>query len=254
MLVDVPAEKIFTDQKLMLESTKILLKLLHNQEVDISNISKDRSTSIIKFSHPSYVEAIQFVISEEPSITKAKIPFHRVLSNVLVNLADDEFAASGVSNTVASNFDKLPEDAQNLLFKLADNKYAAGSVASAVSDNFSQLQNLLGPNKSDNFSQLQNLLSKISLNKEAGVDVASALSRNYDKLPKDIRELLFNLPYIDEEKAELMSYAIFPYLEKIIVDFAKEESTMDTWFRPPINMINYLSMLPEDARNKLLEN
>ncbi|MFY9798680.1 MAG: hypothetical protein WAJ93_23580, partial [Candidatus Nitrosopolaris sp.] len=53
---------------------------------------------------------------------------------------------------------------------------------------------------------LQNLLSKISLNKEAGVDVASALSRNYDKLPKDIRELLFNLPYIDEEKAELMSY------------------------------------------------
>ncbi|MFY9797306.1 MAG: hypothetical protein WAJ93_16600, partial [Candidatus Nitrosopolaris sp.] len=146
MLVDVPAEKIFTDQKLMLESTKILLKLLHNQEVDISNISKDRSTSIIKFSHPSYVEAIQFVISEEPSITKAKIPFHRVLSNVLVNLADDEFAASGVSNTVASNFDKLPEDAQNLLFKLADNKYAAGSVASAVSDNFSQLQNLLGPN------------------------------------------------------------------------------------------------------------
>ena len=125
MLVDVPAEKIFTDQKLMLESTKILLKLLHNQEVDISNISKDRSTSIIKFSHPSYVEAIQFVISEEPSITKAKIPFHRVLSNVLVNLADDEFGASGVSNTVASNFDKLPEDAQNLLFKLADNKYGS---------------------------------------------------------------------------------------------------------------------------------
>jgi tetratricopeptide (TPR) repeat protein len=237
VVFDVPAEKFLTDPEMQLE----VVKLLKNQKLDTA--SKEGSRSRIKFSHPSYFEAIQFVISEETNVTKeGKIPFHNILSSLLINLADDEFAVSAVCNTVASNFDRLPKDVQNLLFKLADNAYSAGSVAIAVSDYFDRLP-----------KDVQNLLLKISGNKEANVAMASALSRNYDKLPEEIREILFKLSYINDKKAELMSYAIFPYLGKIIKDFAKEESAMDTWFRPPVNMIDYLSMLPEDARNKLLE-
>src|SRR5262249_25459687 len=40
---------------------------------------------------------------------------------------------------IVGNFDKLPDNVKNLLLKLADNDYAAGAVAGAIVGNFDKL-------------------------------------------------------------------------------------------------------------------
>jgi hypothetical protein len=117
---------------------------------------KLQSGNYVRFSHPSYSEALSFILPYENGI----------FSTVLIKLADNKGAAMAVAYAVSNNFDKLPENVRNeLLIKLADNKDAAGSVARAVANNFDKLP-----------LNVQNLLFKLADNKDAAVDIAGVLN------------------------------------------------------------------------------
>lgn len=86
----------------------------------------------IRFSHPSYYEAILLMISKNGAFKLSR----KILSIVLIKL----FSTSPeVALIVAINYDKLPENVQNLLSKIPANKQTAASVADAVAKNFDKL-------------------------------------------------------------------------------------------------------------------
>jgi hypothetical protein len=60
----------------------------------------DVSNKRIRFSHPSYSEAIRYIISENGSLTKSG----KILSSVLVKLSSDNFAAGDVAKTIVASF------------------------------------------------------------------------------------------------------------------------------------------------------
>jgi CTP:molybdopterin cytidylyltransferase MocA len=171
------------------------------------------SRAYVRFSHPSYSEALPFLLLEDGVPTEINLEF---FSNVLLKLADNPDAARDVADTVARNFDKLPENVRNgLLMKLADNPDAARYVADTVARNFDKLpentQKLLfeladnpdaaryvADTVADNFDKLpenvrNGLLMKLADNPDAARDVADTVARNFDKLPENTQKLLFEL-------------------------------------------------------------
>jgi hypothetical protein len=91
----------------------------------------------IRFSHPSYSEALPFLLVEHDMPTAINTKF---FSKVLINLSSNKDAASDVAEAVAKNYDKLPENIRNgILLKLAGNKDTARYVSEAVSNNFDKL-------------------------------------------------------------------------------------------------------------------
>ena len=135
------------------------------------------NTKRIRFSHPSYAEALPFLLLEDDIPTKINTKF---FSKVLITLADNKDAASDVAHAIDRNFDKLPENVQNLLFKLADNKNTASDVVYAIAQNFDKL-----PENVRN-----EVLIKLADNKDAARDVISTVVDNFDKLPENIRNEL----------------------------------------------------------------
>jgi hypothetical protein len=202
----------------------------------------------LRFSHPSYSEAIKYIISEDRFITKAA----EILGKVLLKLAGYsayEYLHSGVSvkytagvaGTVAANFGYLPSEVQELLFDLAKNKARAAYVVYAVASNYDNLPEnvqklLFDLAKSEQaavaravdsyFSNLpqdvrNRLLLEVAVNKDALQHVVHTVASNYDNLPENVQKLLFDLAKSEQ-----------PDVAKAIVD-------------------NF-SNLPQDVRNRLL--
>jgi hypothetical protein len=151
----------------------------------------------LRFSHPSYYEAILLMISKNGAF---KLP-RKILSVVLLKLFS---TYSEVALIVASNFDNLPENVQNLLSKIPDNKQTAGMVAFAIAANFDKLP-----------ENVQNLLFKLADNKETAVGVAYALTEKFDELPGNVRnELLVKLSD-NKETAVGVAYVISHKFDKL---------------------------------------
>jgi hypothetical protein len=170
----------------------------------------------IRFSHPSYSEALPFILLDENGIpTKINT---EIFSKVLIRLSDinrDTRIARDLSKTLSENFDKLPEKVRNgLLIKLADNnekvlkeyegteiladEYPVRFIASAIAKNFDKLP-----------ENVQNLLFKLKDSKHSGLGIASAIAENFDKLPENVvQDLLFKLA----DKEQMSSYLVFSYM------------------------------------------
>ena len=130
---------------------EIVCKKLENKvEVFLSSPFFSSST-MVRFSHPSYFEALPFLLLEDGLPREFSIQY---FSKVLFNLAAN--SASHVAYVIAHEFGKLPENVQNLLFNLAANKDAAYNVALAVLINFGKLP-----------ENVQNLLFNLAANKDA---------------------------------------------------------------------------------------
>ncbi|MGB7533054.1 MAG: hypothetical protein WA977_08805 [Halobacteriota archaeon] len=135
----------------------------------------------IEFSHPSYSEALPYLLVEDGYITRIN---REIFSKLLLKLSEKDRAAIDVAWAVAHNFDKLPEDVRNeLLLKLSEKNAAALAVVSAVSRNFDKL-----PDDVKN-----KLLFNLSEKDAAAWHVAWVVAHNFDKLPDDVRNLLGNL-------------------------------------------------------------
>lgn len=81
------------------------------------------------FSHPSYSEALSYILLE---YEEEKIPsdiYIEIFSKVLHKLASYSHAAEALAKVITINFDNMPEDAKRLLFTLADTKSNAEAVA-----------------------------------------------------------------------------------------------------------------------------
>jgi hypothetical protein len=73
----------------------------------------------IRFSHPSYSEALSFLLLEDGVYTDINLEF---FSTVLFKIADNKDAVEHVAYAVASNFDKLPENVRNELLRKLEKK------------------------------------------------------------------------------------------------------------------------------------
>lgn len=96
----------------------------------------DSSGNYIRFSHPSYSEALPYLLVEDGYTTRIN---REIFSKTLLKLSEKDEAAWAVARAVAANFDTLPDDVRNLLFKLSEKDEAAEVVAKAVAFNFDKL-------------------------------------------------------------------------------------------------------------------
>jgi hypothetical protein len=164
--------------------TKVL-DWFRNDKIDV-NYDVFIKKNTMRFSHPSYYEAFQYAISENRSPTKPG----KILSSVLLKIADDKKAAYAVARAVAANFDKLPDNVRNLLFKLADDNEAAYYVAKSVAANFDKI-----PENVRN-----EILLKLAENKGSSWYISNAISRYSDKVSDNVRnEILRKLKSIEEK-------------------------------------------------------
>ena len=139
----------------------------------------DCSGNHIEFSHPSYSEALPYLLVEDGFVTRIN---REIFSKLLHKLYETD--ATVVAWAVARNFDKLLGDVRNeLLLKLSKKDAAALAVVLAVSRNFDKL-----PDDVKN-----KLLFNLSEKDAAAWHVAWVVAHNFDKLPDDVRNLLGNL-------------------------------------------------------------
>jgi hypothetical protein len=194
----------------------------------------------IKFSHPSYFEAFQRAISTKGVSTQ----IGEILGAVLLKIDDNKEVSFAVAKTVASNFDKLPENVQDLLFKLADNRDTADCIVDAIANHCYNLpvnvQNLLfkvvdygdeslaysvADAVASNFDKLpanvQNLLFKLVDSKDAAFIAAYAIASNFDKLPANVQNLLFRLSE-NSDAALYVAYAVSDNFDKLPADVRNE--------------------------------
>jgi hypothetical protein len=224
----------------------------------------DTSKEYIRFSHPSYSEALPYLLLEDGFPTEINTG---IFSKVLVKLADNKEASEydvwNVASAVSSNFDKLPDNVRNeLLVKLADKLLynfdefffqmvrppsIAKAVANIISSNFDKLP--------DNVRN--ELLVKLADNKEAAREIPWTICSNFDKLPESIRnELLFKLAE-NKETSLSVAQAVANNYEKLHHDNVRnllfkladnKEAASDVASAVSSNF----DKLPDNVRNELL--
>jgi len=156
----------------------------------------------IRFSHPSYSEALEHLLVETgyPTRINREI-FSRLLSCLSEKGNLSTLNVIGVAWTVANHFDKLPNDVRNkLLFKLYEKKdMASGYVAWAVANHLDKLP-----------EDVRNkfLLKLHEKNDAVTGYVASAIGVCVAQLPDDVgRKLLIELSEKDKA-AQCVAHAI----------------------------------------------
>ena len=216
--------------------------------------------SKIQFSHPSYSEALKYILVENGYFTRIN---KEIFSRVLLKLAEKERAAGSVASTVEKNFNDLLDDVKNkLLYTLSEKEglYSEyenietkedvkGTVAETIANNFNKLP-----------EDLRNeLLFKLSEGDEEATAtwyVARALMENFDKIPENLRNLLFTLSEKDETAWCVAHGLEMANFDKISEDIRNELlftlSEKDDTARgiARVLMRNY-EKIPEDLRNLL---
>jgi len=213
--------------------------------------------SKIQFSHPSYSEALKYILVENGYFTRIN---KEIFSRVLLKLAEKERAAGSVARTVERNFDSLPEIVRNKLLHTLSEKegvykedknteikeFVKSIVADIVVENFDKIP-----------ENLRNeLLFKLSEEDEAIWYIARGLMENFDKIPENLRNLLFTLSEKDET-----AWCVAHGLEMANFDKISEDIRNDLLFTlsekddtargiARVLMGNY-EKIPEDLRNLL---
>ena len=222
----------------------------------------------IRFSHPSYSEALEHLLVEAGYPTRIN---REIFSKLLLKLSEKEEVARYVARVVAYNFDKLPGNARNLLSKLSENDETAWHVAKVIVYNFDKLPNdvrnelllklsekkgaawYVAKTVAHNFDKLpENLRNELLLKlSEKDGDVARVVADDFDKLPENVRNFLFKLSERNEA-AEGVAKAVARNFDKLsdgVRNFLFKLSENDevAW-----DIINKFDKLPKNVRNRLL--
>jgi len=137
----------------------------------------ESSGNHIGFSHPSYSEALKYLLVEDGFITRIN---EEIFSKLLFKLSEKDETATAVAGViVARNFYKLENVRDELLLKLSEKDTATRDVAWGVVRNFDELENVR-----------DELLLKLSEKDTAAWVVAKAVARNFNTLPRNVRNLL----------------------------------------------------------------
>ena len=228
----------------------------------------------IEFSHPSYSEALEYLLFENGYIAQIIEIFTKVLfklsdreeasgliarfikenfdmipknvrNDLLIKLSFKIGAAEYVVEAIAANFDELPENVGNLLFEHSEDKNFMRNVARAVAANFDKLP-----------ENIRNLLFKLSEDKNTAGNVAEAIAANFDKLPENVGNLLFNLSE-DKNTAGNVAWAVaanFDKLSENIRNLLFKLSEEENAVKSVVNAVeSYFYRLPDNVRNLLFK-
>ncbi|MGD2248787.1 MAG: hypothetical protein PVF58_10320 [Candidatus Methanofastidiosia archaeon] len=199
----------------------------------------------IEFSHPSYSEALKYLLVKNGYVTPIN---KRVFSQVLNKLSEKDEAAGGVAQIAEVHFDKLPEDIRNeLLLKLSEKDEAAGGVARIIAIHFDELS-----------ERIRNLLFEFCEKDEAAEDVVQAVAIQFFKFSVDaIYQLLLKLSEKDEAAggvARIIAIHFDELPERIRNELLLKLSEKDEAAGGVARIIaKHFDELPERIRNLLFE-
>jgi len=231
----------------------------------------------IEFSHPSYCEALEYLLVKQGMPTYVN---KNVFCKVLLVLARRSKAARYAAYAIQENFDKLPKTTRvELLLKLSQTKEAASVVVEIVNERFSLLSRdvrddllltLVKWNESahgvmrvvkKNFDSIpedvrNKLLIELSNPTGAPMDVARMIMFNFDDFSESLRsELLPRLlrSNITDQLAWAVAYN-FAYLSErarneLLLKLAEKDEA--AWF-VGWTVANYFDELPKELRNEIL--
>ncbi|NQE53215.1 hypothetical protein C5S29_06445 [ANME-1 cluster archaeon GoMg3.2] len=198
----------------------------------------------IRFSHPSYSEALKNLLVEDEDFTR----INRVIfSKLMLKLAEKRGDTIFFLMAIADNFYELPEDVKtNILLDLLEKDAAAWAVARVVA------------NKPDTLPEdVTAWLFKLSEYDEAVWEVARAVADNFDKFPDEARnKLLLNLSKKDEA-AWAVLFAVVYNLDtfsddvrnKLLLNLS-EKDVAEWWPNEKAIAYNF-DKLPENVKNSL---
>ncbi len=194
----------------------------------------------ISFSHPSYSEALCYLLIKDGYPTR----INRVIfSELLLKLSERSSIVQNIAWVVAKNYDMLPEKVGDLLFKISEIDDAAFNLAFAVYINFNKLPD----------SVRNGLLLKLSEKDETAWVVAEAVADNFDKLPEVVRNLLFKLSE-KEATAVAVAKAVASNFDKLPVDVRNElllkiSANSEAVAAIKLSLVINFDKLPEHVRN-----
>jgi len=204
----------------------------------------DSSGNHIEFSHPSYSEALPYLLVEEGDFTRIN---KEIFSELMLKLAEKSGDAQYVVLAAADNFYMLPEDVRNkILFKCLGRGAAAGVVARAVA------------NKSDTLPEdVTDLLFKLTEDDDAVWKVARAVADNFDKFPDDARnKILLTLSKKDEAAWAVLFAVVYNFdkfpddtRNKILLTLSEKDKAM--WWSNEKAIVYNFDKLPENVKNSL---
>jgi hypothetical protein len=165
----------------------------------ISTINK-----YIGFSHPSYSQAIEILLTEEEALTDSK---KRIINRILHRLTEKEESVSEVTYFIDNNFSNIPNSIRNeLLLNISKWEESAYMLALIIGDNFYEIP----------YDIRNNLLSKIvGYGYQVAGAVGEIIANNFNSLPSGLRNKLIIRVLDWEESADIISQSINMYLERI---------------------------------------
>ena len=198
----------------------------------------------IRFSHPSYSEALKNLLVEDGDFTRIN---KEIFSKLMLKLAEKRGDTILFLMAVADNFYELPDDVRNkLLFERLEKDAAAWVVARAVA------------NKSDKLPEdVTDLLFKLSEDDEAVWEVARAVADNFDKFPDDARnKLLLNLSEEDEAVWAVLFAVVYNFdkfpediRNKLLLNLSGKD--MAVWWSNENAIAYNFDKLPANVKNSL---
>jgi len=198
----------------------------------------------IRFSHPSYSEALKYLLVEDGNFTRIN---KEIFSELLLKLAEKSGDAQYVVLAAADNFYMLPEDVRNkILFKCLGRGAAAGVVARAVA------------NKPDKLPEdVTDLLFKLTEDDDAVWKVARTVADNFDKFPADARnKILLNLSKKDEAAWAVLFAVVYNFdkfpddtRNKILLTLSEKDKAM--WWSNEKAIVYNFDKLTENVKNSL---
>lgn len=262
-------------EELGMKNTLSFGEVLEWFEDDKVTISQNR----LEFSHPSYLEAMKYLLFGKTRPSKVH---KEILDKLVVSLAkSDSSVARHIVFTIIENFDQFPADIQNLLVDLAGRDSVAGSVAAAVAAYYDRLPKSIRmiltelANRdtviardvaravSRNFHKIprnsRNKLLRLLARREgvAAKDVVWILAKNFTEVPKSVGYLLVKLANRDDFMARQVVWAVAKYFDRfperitsLITQFAKKESVKHSIVRA---VACYFNTLPENVKGLLVE-
>jgi hypothetical protein len=216
----------------------------------------DTSKEYIRFSHPSYSEALSYLLLEHEE-EEEKIPSKintEIFSKVLIRLTNEKVAHKDIARIVANNFDRLTEDVRNeCLLKLANNKDIAEIATSIISGNCDKLDKDLLiklANKKEITKVLEDAIIKLTavpiLRPSPLTAEIHAMKRKHGKVTVEYRNGQYHVSSKKRDKTE-------NDLIKLLYMLAPTGKTSKVFFAYAFyHFENHFDELPESLRNQCL--
>jgi len=227
----------------MVEELDIRSPLSFNEVLDWFRDDKiDIGRRRLTFSHPSYLEALDYLLVKRGSPTRL---YRDIFSKVLHELSETKETQKTIPKFIASNFDILPDDVRNLLFELVKKERTVNVSLHCMMQIFEELPKTAG-----------DILVKLAQKKETARAVGWALATNFNRLPEDLRsKLLPALLEMNEAKAPVARviaerFDQLPEYSKELFKLAKDEEAVGhiIWCL----VVNY-DKLPGDFKDLLFK-